>query len=133
MIGTWKARSLYLVILVAALAPGNAPRAEGPLVVGGLGAGIVAGQPFRWTINPVTYWTDPGASSGPALGNQTAAQADALTQQAFQAWQDVATANITFSKAGQLGADVNSSTKSFFPSFHRPDSFCSVTVTSLVF
>src|SRR5437867_12310212 len=29
--------------------------------------------------------------------------------------------------------DVNSSTKSFFPSFHWPDSFCSVTVTSFVF
>ncbi len=115
MIGTRKARFLYLVILVAALAPGNAPRAEGPLVVGGPPsppAGFlqnsVPGQPFRWTINPVTYWTDPGPSTGPALGNQTAAQADALTQQAFQVWQDVPTSNITFSAAGHLGADVTS-------------------------
>src|SRR2546425_7931652 len=29
--------------------------------------------------------------------------------------------------------DVNSSPKPFFPSFHWPDSFCSVTVTSFVF
>ncbi|MBI1941451.1 MAG: matrixin family metalloprotease, partial [Acidobacteria bacterium] len=80
-----------------------AVRAEGPLTVGGL-APFVEGVPFRWNIDPFTYWTDLGQ-----LGNQSNAQADTLVTQAFQAWQDVSTANINFSSAGKLGADVTSS------------------------
>jgi hypothetical protein len=91
-------------LVLAALAA----RAEGPLSVGGLPP-YVEGVPFRWNVNPLTYWTDPGPATGAALGNQTAQQADDLVTQAFQVWQDVPTANINFSFAGKLGADVTSS------------------------
>jgi hypothetical protein len=63
---------------------------------------------FRWTINPLTYWTDLGN-----LGTQTNSQADAMVAQSFQVWQGVATASITFtpdaSNGGKLGADVTAS------------------------
>ena len=92
------------VLILAALAV----RAEGPLTVGG--PGFIDGKPFRWdpASFPLTYWTDPGPATGFALGNQTAQQADALVAQAFQTWQDVATASITFNAAGKLGVDITS-------------------------
>jgi len=89
-----------LLVLVALAA-----QAGGPLIVGGgppPGFGV-AGLPFRWNINPVTYWTDQQN-----LGLLDNASADTLVQQAFQIWQDVPTATITFSAAGELGADVTS-------------------------
>ena len=86
------------VLILAALAA----RAEGPLLVGG--PAFVEGVPFRWNINPLTYWTDLGQ-----LGNQSNTQADSLVAEAFQKWQDVPTANINFNAAGKLGADVTSS------------------------
>jgi len=42
------------------------------------------------------------------LGNQTNAQADQLVLDAFQVWEDVPTADIGFSAAGDLGGDVTS-------------------------
>lgn len=87
---------------------------EGPLFVGGdLSVpgqlrNVVPGKPFRWNINPLTYWIDLGPASGPVLGNQTKAQADQIVADAFQVWQDVPSATITFSKAGNLSADVTS-------------------------
>ena len=86
-------------LVLAALAV----RAEGPLTMGG--PGFIDGKPFRWdpASFPLTYWTDQGA-----LGNQTNTQADSLVAQAFQTWQAVPTANITFSAEGKLGADITS-------------------------
>jgi hypothetical protein len=91
-----------LLLVLAAVAAVTA-RATGPLYVGGPGA--VPGVPYRWTINPLTYWTDLGN-----LGTQTNSQADSLVASAFQVWQDAPTASITFAKdasnGGKLGADV---------------------------
>jgi len=88
-----------LVLVLAAVAAVTA-RATGPLYVGGPGA--VPGVPYRWTINPLSYWTDLGS-----LGLQSNASADNLVAQSFQVWQDVPTANLSFSVAGKLGADVD--------------------------
>lgn len=90
-----------LLLVLAALAAITA-YAAGPLYVGGPGA--APGVPFVWTINPLTYWTDLGS-----LGIKSNADADALVAQAFQVWQDVPTASISFSAAGELGADVDAS------------------------
>jgi hypothetical protein len=99
-------KHLVPVALALAVLAVIAARAGGPLVVGGPGA--VPGLPYRWTINPLTYWTDLGM-----LGAQTNPQADALVASAFQVWQDVATANISFAKdasnGGKLGGDVTAS------------------------
>jgi hypothetical protein len=110
-----RARAALLLALVPLVLAAIVVRAEGPLYVGGppqsatFANGIpnsVPGQPFHWdpTQFPLTYWTDQGS-----LGTLTKAQADALVQQAFQAWQDVPTASISFSKAGDLGANVTAS------------------------
>jgi hypothetical protein len=88
-----------LLIALAAMAAATA-YATGPLMVGGPGA--VPGVPYRWTINPLTYWTDLGL-----LGLQTNTDADTIVTQSFQVWQDVPTANLSFSVAGKLGADVD--------------------------
>ncbi len=112
---TWFKFRLALLTLAVLAGRATTMRSEGPLVVGGLPCpanpppGLscvpstvpVPGQPFIWSINPLTYWTDQGQ-----LGTQTNAQADALVQAAFQAWQDVSTASITFSQAGKLPQDV---------------------------
>ena len=87
------------LLLVLAAVVAVAARATGPLYVGGPGA--VPGVPYRWTINPLTYWTDLGN-----LGTQTNSQADSLVASAFQVWQDAPTSNLGFSAAGELGADV---------------------------
>jgi hypothetical protein len=89
----WRFIPLVLVLVA------RPAHAGGPLYVGGtFGA---PGVPFVWNINPVTYWTDKGN-----LGAMTGTQADDLVHQAFQAWEDVSTASISFSRAGQLGQDV---------------------------
>ena len=91
-----------LLLVLAAVAVVTA-RATGPLYVGGPGA--APGLPYRWIINPLTYWTDLGN-----LGTQTNSQADDLVASAFQVWQGAPTTNITFAKdasnSGKLGADV---------------------------
>ena len=94
-------RLKYLVPVALALAvlAVIAARAGGPLVVGG--PGMAEGVPFIWTINPLTYWTDLGN-----LGWMDNTAANNLVQEAFQAWQDVPTATISFSSSGPLGADV---------------------------
>ncbi len=84
-----------------------AMRGEGPLMVGGPpipgGTQFVPGQPFVWTINPVTYWTDKGT-----LGPLSNSSATSLVQSSLQVWQAVPTANIAFRQAGQLPQDVTS-------------------------
>jgi Matrixin len=81
---------------------------EGPELVGGPSTPSTEGQPYKWggttlafsgmTLN---YWTDQGS-----LGSVS--NPDDLVSTAFQAWQNVATANINFKRQGQLGADVTS-------------------------
>ena len=90
-----------LLIALAAVA-GITAYAAGPLYVGG--PGMAEGVPFVWTINPLTYWTDQGS-----LGTLNNTAANDLVAQAFQAWQDVPTASISFSRGGPLGADVTAS------------------------
>lgn len=77
--------------------------AEGPLNVGGPSDN--PGAPFRWNpaIFPLTYWTDQGL-----LGFRTNAEANQIASDAFSAWANVTTANITFNRAGALGGDVTS-------------------------
>ena len=47
------------------------------------------------------YWTDQGN-----LGSQSNSSADSLVSGAFDVWQNVTTASISFSAAGELGGDV---------------------------
>ena len=99
-------RRSALVVLVLAVLAVIAARAGGPLFVGG--PGMAEGAPVIGgpsDSNPLTYWTDQG-SLGPSMDNTAA---NTLVQQAFQAWQDVPTATINFSKSGPLGADVTAS------------------------
>jgi len=96
-------KHLVPVALALAVLAVIAARAGGPLIVGG--PGMAEGVPFVWaTINPLTYWTDLGS-----LGTLNNTGANTLVQQAFQAWQDVPTATISFSRSGPLGADVTAS------------------------
>ena len=107
-------RRLLPLLLVLAGIPAQG---EGPLYVGGdpsLAGGFVTGtpvegKPFHWNPAqfPITFWTDQGNLGG--LSKTGADGADALVQQAFQVWQDVATASITFSRAGDLGGNVTGS------------------------
>ena len=107
-------RRLLPLLLVLAGIPAQG---EGPLYVGGpasVSGGVVTGtavegKPFRWnpTNFPLTYWTDQGSLG--LLSKTGTSGADALVQQAFQAWQDVATASITFNRAGDLGGNVTAS------------------------
>lgn len=92
-------KHLVPVALALAVLAVIAARAGGPLLVGG--PGMAEGVPFVWTINPLTYWTDQGS-----LGSLDNSAANDLVQQAFQAWQDVPTATISFSRTGPLGTDV---------------------------
>jgi uncharacterized protein YuzB (UPF0349 family) len=93
-------KHLAPVALALAVLAVIAARAGGPLYVGG--PGMAEGVPFVWaTINPVTYWTDQGS-----LGTLNNTAANNLVADAFQAWQDVPTATISFSRQGQLSADV---------------------------
>lgn len=104
-------RRLLPLLLVLAGIPAQG---EGPLYVGGLpslSGGFVTGtpvpgKPFRWDPAdfPLTYWTDQGNLGG--LSKTGTSGADALVQQAFQAWQAVPTTSITFSRAGDLGGNV---------------------------
>jgi hypothetical protein len=96
-------KHLVPVALALAVLAVIAARAGGPLYVGGPPP-FAPGVPFVWTINPLTYWTDLGS-----LGVMNNSDANNLVQEAFQAWQDVPTATINFSRAGPLGADVNAS------------------------
>jgi hypothetical protein len=96
-------KHLVPVALALAVLAVIAARAGGPLYVGGP-APFAPGVPFVWgpsDSNPLTYWTDLGN-----LGSKNNNDANTLVQQAFQAWQDVPTATISFSRTGALGADV---------------------------
>jgi len=96
-------KHLAPVALALAVLTVIAARAGGPLYVGGP-LPMAEGVPFVWTINPLTYWTDLGK-----LGTLTNAEANTMVAQAFQVWQDVPTATISFSRSGALGGDVTAS------------------------
>lgn len=114
-----RARAALLLGLLSFALAAIVLRAEGPLYVGGPplsgsfpygNPNSVPGQPYRWindathTPFPLTYWTDQGNLG--TLTKTGTSGADALVQAAFQAWQDIPTANISFTKAGDLGANV---------------------------
>jgi hypothetical protein len=117
-----RARAALLLTLLPFALAAIVLRAEGPLYVGGPPYSVsfpngnpnsVPGLPYQWvndanhTPFPLTYWTDQGnLGSLPKTGTNGA---DALVQSAFQTWQNVPTANISFTKAGDLGADVTAS------------------------
>jgi len=96
MSGTDRIRRLVPLLIIAAVIPAQG---EGPLFVGGPLDN--EGVPYRWTINPLTYWTDLGN-----LGGLTNTQANDLVQEALRAWQDIPTASMNFTRSGALGADV---------------------------
>ncbi|MBZ5544144.1 MAG: hypothetical protein LAO07_10755 [Acidobacteriia bacterium] len=79
-------------------------RAGGPLIVGGPGYGV-EGQPFVWdTSAPVQYRVDGGPLARKPDGTVTVNNATgvARVQAMFQVWQNMPTANITFTYAGPL-------------------------------
>lgn len=80
-------------------------RAGGPLIVGGPGFGV-EGQPFVWNVAalPVQYRVDGGPLARKPDGTVVVNNADGLArvQAAFQVWQDVPTASITFANAGAI-------------------------------
>jgi hypothetical protein len=92
-------RARFLGLGVALVTLVAAARAGGPLLVGG--PGDAPGVPFRWNLNPLTYWTDQGG-----LGTLTKVQSDQLVADAFQTWHAVPTANLAFSKAGDVPQDI---------------------------
>lgn len=107
----------YLLLVIACwITAGVTVRGEGPLLVGGPPTPSrpqAEGQPYRWasdslafkpSTSTLSYWTDMGT-----LGSLSKMQADQLVANAFKSWQDVTTASINFTKAGDLGADVTSS------------------------
>jgi hypothetical protein len=92
-------------------------RAGGPLLVGGPGLGV-EGQPFVWNVAalPVHYRVEAGSLARKPDGTVVVSNATgvARVQAAFQVWQDVPTASITFANAGTIqptgafmGGDVN--------------------------
>jgi len=93
--------TICALALLAWLAAGVSPvPASGPLYVTGPDA-TFPGRAYHWTLNPIPYKTDLGS-----LGTQTNAQANTLVSDAFQVWQSVSTANISFQNPGQLSTDV---------------------------
>jgi hypothetical protein len=114
-------RRLLPVLLVLTGIPAQG---EGPLYVGGPPP-YNPGVPFRWNINPVTYWTDLGT-----LGSQTKTQADKLVSDAFGVWAGVPTATITFSKAGDLTVDIKGGIGSNAAAAQEAINNCSTPLTS---
>ncbi len=93
-------RSLLLILLGSvfffALSGQRPAHAGGPLIVGGTLA--IEGQPFTWdTSAPIAYTTDGGM-----LGTLSETEANDRVATMFQAWADVSTATISFSRAGPI-------------------------------
>ena len=86
-----------LILLTFYVCPASA---AGPAYVTGPDA-AQPGQPYRWSGNSARYRTDKGN-----LGNQGNEQANALVASAFQVWQNVSTASISFPNEGELDYDV---------------------------
>ncbi len=94
------------LILLALLFAAVPMRSEGPLLVGG--PTDAQGVPYNWSVTSLSfnsttkvlsYWTDQG-------GLGSISNPDTFVANAFAAWSGVTTANINFSLAGHLGADV---------------------------
>jgi hypothetical protein len=97
-------RRLSPLLLALAAVAAITAYAAGPLYVGGPDA--APGVPYTWKINPLTYWTDRGS-----LGTLNNTAANSLVAQAFQAWQNISTASISFHYEGSLGDDVNTASR----------------------
>jgi IPT/TIG domain-containing protein len=63
------------------------------------------GQPIKWSLGQVNYYTDQGDLS-PILPNSAA---NAFVANAFSQWTSVSTAAVAATSAGQLAEDVNGS------------------------
>ncbi|MFQ6113142.1 MAG: hypothetical protein ACE5NG_03520 [bacterium] len=87
----------FSTITISTLLIASSLFAGGPLVVNG------AGEPLLWS-SPVAYTADQGT-----LGSLNNAEAVALVNSLFQVWQDVPTSSISFTQAGLLSVDVDSS------------------------
>lgn len=94
------------LMAVTLLFAATSMRSEGFLFVGG--PTDAEGVPYNWSISSaafnaststLSYWTDQGT-----LGSIPTP--DTFVQNAFAAWTNVSTANIKFSLAGHLGANV---------------------------
>jgi hypothetical protein len=88
---------IFIVLSALPLIAGGPFYVTGPLAT-------QPGQPYRWESSTIQYHTDRGG-----LGNQTNAEANQLLAEAFQIWQDVDTANISFQQAGVLDVDITAS------------------------
>ena len=85
--------------LIALLLTSHASFAGGPFFINN------DGEPQVWsTTQPVPFHTDLGP-----LGLLTNAEAIALVEEAFQVWEDVPSASISFAAAGSLPVDVTGS------------------------
>jgi hypothetical protein len=101
---TYRTNKIFLGLLPIFIVLNALPLiAGGPFYVTGPLA-TQPGQPYRWESNTIQYHTDRGG-----LGNQTNAEANQLVAEAFQIWQDVDTANISFQQAGELDVDITAS------------------------
>ncbi len=87
-----RAAALSLAAVTGMLA--TAARAGSPIQV------ATDGNPYRWN-GTVNYQVDDGP-----LGAMTNPQAVAMTRRAFDVWQNVASATITYTQTGGLGTDV---------------------------
>ncbi len=97
-----------LAIVIALTVVFAAPaRAGGPKYVAGSSYfnPSTMGQPLRWSLGQVNYYTDQGDLS-PILLNSAA---NAFVASAFSQWTSVSMAALTATNAGQLGEDVNGS------------------------
>lgn len=93
MNGLWR----LVVLMMLASLPAYA---GGPLLVGG--PFDAPGVAFKWdTSAPIPFRTDLGT-----LGTLDKAAADQLTDDLFLVWENVPTATISFTKAGNLAQDV---------------------------
>ncbi len=89
-------KRLLALLFLFATAASTCAIAGGPL-------NAVGTTPRKYATFPITYRTDQGT-----LGSFSNAVANAIASYAFQQWDNVATAMLTFSNAGPLPRDVTS-------------------------
>lgn len=91
------AQRAVVVLMSLGLALPQPVMAGGPILVGGPTFGV-EGAPFTWdTTSEIQYRTDGGT-----LGSLTNAQAIARVESMFNVWENVATANIGYNRAGAI-------------------------------
>jgi hypothetical protein len=119
----WATAGAAAALLCAVVVWEQPAEAGGPLTVGGNFG--TPGVPFVWsTASPISYHTDQGT-----LGSLSTTAADNLVRAAFDVWEGIGTANISFTRSGNLGMDVNgSNAMSFFNSVGCSQTFINAIV-----